>query len=504
MSKYTSPGVYIEEIKGQVRTITGVATSIAVFVGWSNKGPTDRAALILNWLDFERLYGGLNTQSYLGYAVQQFFNNGGTTAYVLRLADKTSAAPASVANTTLKAGVSNVLQVHANNEGSWGRSISITTKKRVPPDSSRFDLKVSYTDPGGRITAETYENLSMDPADARFVQPVINIDSSFINVTVVTGATAPILPDEVTGVVLSNDGADGNILAPNDGNFEQALASALSLLDSVDLINLIAVPGETSAATIAALEAYSKKRRAIVLVDADSTDTVTKLQSGSNGAIVTPNGENAAFFFPWLTAPDPLDGSQSHIYPPSGFVAGLIARIDASRGVWKAPAGTDAVITGVTDVAVKFTDGQNGVLTKNGINCIRSFPIHGIVNWGARTLAGADNRGSEWKYLPVRRMALFLEESLYRGTKWAVFEPNDEPLWAQIRLNVTAFMMSLFRQGAFQGRTTRDAYFVKCDKETISQDDFNKGIVNVLVGFAPLKPAEFIVIKISQLAGPVV
>ena len=502
MPEYSYPGVYIEEHDGSVQGIIGVNTSNTVFVGWSDKGPTDRAALILSWLDFERLYGGLNTKSYLGYAVQQFFSNGGTTAYVLRLVDKTSKAPASVASTTLKAGLSNVLQVHAKNEGAWGRSISITSKKRIPPDGSRFDLKISYTDPGGHITAETFENLSMTQSDSRFVLSVINADSALINVAIVAGAEA-IPPDNVTGVLLSKEGADGTILTPNDGNFEKALTSVLSLLDNVDLINLIAVPGETSVATIAALEEYAKSRRAIVLVDADSTDTVTTLQSGPNAAIVTPNGENSSFFFPWLIAPDPLDGNRVHSYPPSGFIAGLIARIDASRGVWKAPAGTDAVIKSVKDVSMKLTDAQNGALTKHGINCIRSFPIQGIVNWGARTLVGSDTMSSEWKYLPVRRMALFLEGSLYRGTKWVVFEPNAEPLWAQIRMNVGAFMMTLFRQGAFQGQTPKDAYFVKCDRETTSQDDVNKGIVNILVGFAPLKPAEFIIISISQIAGQI-
>jgi phage tail sheath protein FI len=170
--------------------------------------------------------------------------------------------------------------------------------------------------------------------------------------------------------------------------------------------------------------------------------------------------------------------------------------------VWKAPAGQDAGLIGVPQLNVPLTDDENGELNPLGINCLRVFPIIGRVVWGARTLDGADRRASEWKYIPVRRTALFIEESLYRGTKWVVFEPNDEPLWAQIRLNVGAFMADLFRQGAFQG-DRRSAYFVKCDKDTTTQNDIDKGIVNILVGFAPLKPAEFVVIKIQQLAGQI-
>ena len=152
---------------------------------------------------------------------------------------------------------------------------------------------------------------------------------------------------------------------------------------------------------------------------------------------------------------------------------------------------------------MKLTDPENGELNPLGINCLRTFPATGTVVWGARTLQGADRLASEWKYIPVRRTALYIEESLFRGTQWVVFEPNDEPLWAQIRLNVGAFMQNLFRQGAFQGQTPRDAYFVKCDKETTTQNDINLGIVNIVVGFAPLKPAEFVVIKLQQIAGQI-
>ena len=212
---------------------------------------------------------------------------------------------------------------------------------------------------------------------------------------------------------------------------------------------------------------------------------------------------NAALYFPRVVQPDPERDRQLDTFVPCGIIAGVMARTDSQRGVWKAPAGLDAALNGIQGLQVNLTDDENGEFNPLGINCLRAFPVNGRVVWGARTLRGADQLADEYKYIPVRRLALFIEETLYRGTQWVVFEPNDEPLWAQIRLNVGAFMQNLFRQGAFQGRTPREAYLVKCDKETTTQNDINLGIVNILVGFAPLKPAEFVIIKIQQLAGQI-
>jgi phage tail sheath protein FI len=198
---------------------------------------------------------------------------------------------------------------------------------------------------------------------------------------------------------------------------------------------------------------------------------------------------------------DPLRNNAIGTFAPSGAVAGIFARTDSQRGVWKAPAGQEATLAGVPQLALNMTDLENGELNPLGINCLRTFPASGRVVWGSRTLQGDDRLASQWKYIPIRRLALFLEESLYRGTQWVVFEPNDEPLWAQIRLNVGAFMQTLFRQGAFQGTTPQQAYFVKCDSETTTPTDQNNGIVNIVVGFAPLKPAEFVIIQIQQMSG---
>jgi hypothetical protein len=219
------------------------------------------------------------------------------------------------------------------------------------------------------------------------------------------------------------------------------------------------------------------------------------------GGYAGTDSRNAALYFPYLLQADSLRGGAIGTFAPSGAVAGVIARTDAARGVWKAPAGVDASISAAAGIAVNLTDAENGQLNPLGVNCLRALPEAGLVVWGARTLRGADQLADDYKYLPVRRLTLFIEESLYRGSRWAVFEPNDEPLWSQLRLNSGTFMNQLFRQGAFAGRTPAEAYFVACDKQTTTAADVAAGTVNVQVGFAPLKPAEFVIITISQIAG---
>jgi phage tail sheath protein FI len=201
--------------------------------------------------------------------------------------------------------------------------------------------------------------------------------------------------------------------------------------------------------------------------------------------------------------PDPTDDFRLRTIGSSGTVAGIYARTDTARGVWKAPAGIETGLEGISALEAQVNDGQNGVLNPLGINALRTFPVYGTIVWGSRTLAGADALASEWAYIPVRRLALMLEESLFRGTQWVVFEPNDEPTWANIRLNIGSFMNGLFKQGAFQGASPKDAYYVKCDNETTTQNDIDAGVVNIEVGFAPLKPAEFVVIRFRQIVGQV-
>jgi len=310
-------------------------------------------------------------------------------------------------------------------------------------------------------------------------------------------------------------GTDGNV--PNaTGLIGDPLAkTGIYALDAVDDFNILCLPdvmnlGDGDAfAVISAAETYCASRLAFLLVDVPQggpspspRDTLTGIQDW-----LTQNANlrssNAALYFPRLQIPDPLNGFRLRAVGSSGTIAGLYAQTDGTRGVWKAPAGTAATLANVPALTYKMTDAENGVLNPLGINGLRSFPVYGNVCWGSRTLNGADQLASDWKYIPVRRIALYIEASLYRGTQWVVFEPNDEPLWSQIRLSVGTFMRGLFQQGAFQGSTPASAYFVKCDSDTTTQADINLGVVNILVGFAPLKPAEFVILQIQQIAGQI-
>jgi phage tail sheath protein FI len=307
------------------------------------------------------------------------------------------------------------------------------------------------------------------------------------------GAAGNSVYQQIPGTIGKDD--DGiNPLETGDyiGNEEQH--TGFHALDRVDLFNLMVIPrdkdilGTDHQALYGQASIYCQQNRAFLLMDAPDSWTdvdrlvATSTEVNSLRSLVTK--QNSAVFYPKVQYSDA--GIKKYI-GPSGMIAGLMARIDSTRGIWKAPAGIEADLRGILDVEVNLTDLENGVLNKLGVNCLRKFPS-GIVNWGARTMSGSDSDTSEWKYIPIRRLALFLEESLYRGTKWVVFEPNDEPLWAKIRLNLGAFMMRLFRQGAFQGSTPDKAFYVKCDGETTIQADRNLGIVNIEVGFAPLKP----------------
>ena len=357
-------------------------------------------------------------------------------------------------------------------------------------------------------------NLSTTPTDPQFAVTVVDNDSNYV--TFVDPATnlpvAPAsAPSPTTSAIALIGGADGAQLIPaSDQNFELALldpSGGVNLLDRVDIFNILCVPGETDEPTISSLQKYCADKRAMLIADAPQTATPASLAGsgpiGTNhGAGVTqsPNAANSAYYFPWVLAPDSALGNRPTLFPPCGFVAGVYAATDAARGLWKAPAGVNAGLTGSSGLQFTLTDPENGNLNPQAINCLRQFKVYGDVVWGARTLAGADQVGSQWKYVPIRRLALYLETSLFDGTQWVVFEPNDEQLWGQIRLNVGAFMQGLFLEGAFAGSTPQQAYFVKCDADNNPPASVALGVVNILVGFAPLYPAEFVVIQIQQIA----
>lgn len=378
------PGVEIEEVGGHI--ITGVPTAICAFVGSCAQGPVEDPVRVTSYPEFEGMFGGLSSDSGLGYAVQDFFANGGGSAIILRL---------------------------------------------VTED--------------GVLTETDYVGAGFEDADK--------------------------------GIY--------------------ALAKA-------DLFTLLCLPppvpdGDLPQTVWKAALSYCARRRAFLIVDPPAAVTPSTVTGWpADHGLTGDAARNGAVYFPRIRRPDPLRNGAVGDFAACGAVAGVMARTDADRGVWTAPA--NAGLAGVSGLTVVLTDGQNGTLNASGVNCLRTFPGRGPVVWGARTLAGTDALHDEFKYVSVRRLALYIEESVYRGTQWAVFEPNGEPLWTRLGRSVGAFMRVLFQQGAIQGQTAKDAYFVRCDRTTMTQDDIDQGLVTVMVGFAPVKPAEFVVIRIQLWA----
>ena len=510
------PGVYIQEVPSGVRTITGVATSITAFVGRTARGPVNEPTMVNSFGEVERVFGGLWLGSTLGYAVRDFFQNGGSQVLIVRVHN--GAATATLALPTGAGAPNDTLPLVAANPGAWGNNLSVTTDNNTADTSNANLFNLSVREAGG--ATERFLNVSILPADGRYAPRVLEQGSTLIRATKDHNGNfvvPNVRPSAATINATADSGGDGDVLTSGQfiGNNFQANKTGLFALEKADLFNLLVIPpylatGDVDVAVITAAATYCEGRRAMLLVDPPSSWTTVAAAIGDPNAgpptgitAVGTNSKNAAIFFPRLREANPLRDNQLDDLAPSGAVAGIMARTDAQRGVWKAPAGIDATIVGAVDLSTRLTDAENGELNPLGVNCLRSFPVIGRVVWGSRTLQGADRLASDWKYVPVRRLTLYIEESLYRGTQWVVFEPNDEPLWSQIRLNVGAFMHDLFRRGAFHGKTPNEAYFVKCDTETTTQSDINQGIVNILVGFAPLKPAEFVVITIQQMAGQI-
>jgi phage tail sheath protein FI len=541
---YTYPGVYVEELPSSVRTIIGVGTSITAFVGRALKGPTDKATTIYSYADYVRIFGGLWKKSTMSYAVYHYFQNGGVVAIIVRATKNASPAkftfnikntPNKTDNTTKndptnkpdtpkpdtpnKADktdkITELIKLRAADPGLWGTKLEIVLtdadeeKKNQDADPTYINLAVyQKTDSGERgALLELFHNVSLNPEKPRYISKLlVNGVSTYLRVDGTIPESIKFQPQNTEYIsdlkINDSDNLDGDAL---DG---ETIKNGMYALEDVDLFNLLCIPAYSEDDSrdnqiYSDALTFCNAKRAILLVDppAGNKSWKSSKEAREKFSEYITLDKNGAIFFPRIIAPDPLEEYRLKEFDPCGAVAGVIARTDAQRGVWKAPAGIEAALSGVPDLAVRLTNQENGELNPKGINCLRILPDAGRVIWGSRTLRGADTLADQWKYLPVRRMALYIEESLYRGTQWVVFEPNDEKLWSQIRLNVGAFMHSLFTKGAFQGTDPKKAYLVKCDSETTTQNDIDKGIVNILVGFAPLKPAEFVILKIQQLAG---
>ncbi len=600
--KPTYPGVYVQEIASGSRTITGVSTSVTAFIGYFTRGAMDEPRQILSYSDFEREFGGLNRDSEASFAIKQYFENGGTEAWVVRTAD--GAAKAGIA--LLDSGGSEALAVEAANEGAWGNSLRLTVDYETTDSSTTFNLTVEeYDDPTkAPVSVETFRNLDPSPSSSRHVESVVNEGSALIQITSV-GSNRPVAKmgtwgtvdpvnlsttSDLSGVVDTSELADtdhdfevtitevdGNSLSTStesktvtvesdstvaeilsafeskiqeidglehaavdvtDEDTVRVLASAsyatatltfadvsgsdliaslgldspgttnvqkyslgipattgggtdltigsvkgggsgadgstptaaqlqgsaaaktgIYALEDVDLFNILCIPRTaemSDADAIAVIDegiSYCAEQRAFMIVDIpDDVDTVEEVKdwvSNNQNTLRSDQADHAALYFPRVRISNPLDEYRPRSIAASGTLAGLYSRTDTNRGVWKAPAGTEATLRGIRSLEYNLSNRENGVLNPLGINALRVFDVRGTVSWGGRTLRGADQLADEYKYIPVRRLALYLEESLFRGLQWVVFEPNDEPLWAQIRMNVNEFMQRLFHQVAF-------------------------------------------------------
>lgn len=398
----------------------------------------------------------------------------------------------------------------ANDAALWSAGLTVAVGPATGPDevaedqgvtpADLFDIALEAIDG----TSETYPNVTVVPGPRRL--DAVLAASALAHVVGTLPATPPTADEYAVAASAVDAGADGDVPTGADYIGSEDDKTGFHALLLADLFNLLCLPpptpaGDLPAAVWAEAAAFCTRRRAFLIVDPPAALDATALPGWvtGDGGLTGSTMRNAAVYFPRIRRPDPLRGGASTTFAACGAVAGTYARTDGARGVWKAPAGIEAGLAGVVGLPVSLTDAENGRLNPLGINCLRTFRGVGSVVWGARTLRGSDSLSDEYKYVPVRRLALFLEESLFRSTQWVVFEPNDEPLWAQIRLSVGSFLQNLFRQGAFQGTTPREAYFVRCDRDTTTQYDIDRGVVNVVVGFAPLKPAEFVVIGFQQM-----
>jgi phage tail sheath protein FI len=527
----TYPGIYIEEVLSNAHTITAAPTSVTVFVGYSHPFKTKpehygQAVQIFSFTDYEREFGGLFSVDWLsddlGQAVFEFYLNGGAVAWIVALAPSITVLPSTAA----------VLVPPTLHVPGTAANTGIVFTGREPVDASR-PLTVAFTNVQGTANeyadvvltygtrTETFRKITLatpPPAgeegntlEARLGTALAPV-SSLVTVSEKTGETYPTSwPGTLAPAPLDAGLPTTPFTTYHASDFTGAFAQD-GALDKVSIFNLLLTPGIWDPQVVSESLAFAERKRAFVIVDAPG-DTVADptgaplpmigdVMTDAVAGRIIPKSQNGALYFPWLRAPDPETGDIEAV-APSGFVAGIFAREDERRGVWKAPAGYEALVNGTNGVVAngKMTDPRQGTLNPVGVNCLRGFPGIGTVVFGARTLVAANPSFQQYRYVPVRRMALFLEQSLEQSLKWVIFEPNDLPLWTAIRTTIDNFMLGLFNQSAFQGATPSQAFQVRCDATTTTPDDQANGIVNIVVAFAPLKPAEFVVIKLAQLAG---
>jgi phage tail sheath protein FI len=630
MPTYLHPGVYIEEIPSGAKPIEGVSTSTAAFVGYTTKGPVNDPVLIFKFDDYVRRFGGLRSLGQeaegdpMGFSVKAFFQNGGTKAYIVRLAQDDTQNPLAAATGFLgvPGNTDDVAVVSAVNEGAWGNGLIVEVSPKES-DPNLYTVEVGREDDRGDFSVlESFGDVSFDDQSPRFIEGVINGVSENVKVEIedrgdvtipdedflgtltsgdlsaldldFSGASAGdrtmqlsldgttgfsvVLPDqvftslddvaaEIQSVVRTGASAErrteftavagddklvltsgtraedssvsaSGVLATTlkltgDDEVAKTGAESVSDLDETELsgggdgepaddsaydavftafekirdISILCLPGKAwdsdGQPVIQSAVAHAEKMKSRMVIVDPPADTELKTEKNVTD-LGLPTSTYSVLYYPWVKVANPFFDAEDNpgvpttlLVPPGGYAAGMWSKIDGRRGVWKAPAGVETALLGLSGAQYVVEDAEQDQLNPLGVNALRRLPGFGNVIWGSRTLSTKAN--PEWRYVPVRRTAIFIEQSIYGGIQWAVFEPNDHRLWSALRLNMEAFMDGLFRSGAFQGQKASDAYFVRCGLgDTMTQDDIDRGQVIAIVGFAPLKPAEFVIVRIQQ------
>ncbi|MBB5895206.1 phage tail sheath family protein [Kutzneria kofuensis] len=492
-SSYLAPGVYMEEVSSGSRPIEAVGTAVAAFVGFAEKGPVNEPVLVTSWTQFKRSFGDFVEGYHLAHAVYGYFLNGGGTAYVVRVGGAAGdTAPIAELPSAVDGRVA--LTVSAKQPELTG--VSVEVQPAGEPADDTFKLVVKQ---GGQ-PVETFDNVTTRRG-ANNVVTVVRAQSKLITVEDTKGKVLAV--PQVGEVALPAGGTD--VVNAGDYVGNSADRTGFGGLEAIDNVTMLCVPD--------LMAAYQHGKISLDDVKAVQLAMIAhcELMSDRVAILDTPPGLNAqrvkewrmdftgydskyaAMYWPWIKVADPVAGKQVFV-PPSGHMAGIWARNDANRGVHKAPA--NEVVRGAVTLELNITKGEHDTLNPVSVNCIRAFPGQGIRVWGARTLSS----DPEWRYLNVRRLFNYVEKSILQGTNWVVFEPNDPKLWDSVKRTITMFLRRVWRDGALFGRTPAEAFFVKCDEENNPPENRDAGILTVELGIAPVKPAEFVVFRISQFS----
>jgi phage tail sheath protein FI len=517
MPQYFTPGVYIEEIERGPRPIEGVATSTAAFLGETERGPT-LPRLVTGFNGFTRWFGSTFGQSqFMPHAANGFFDNGGQQLYVCRIVHR--AADETTASRTFGG-----IVVDATGSGSWGNRVwarvaDSTTRRPDPANPGQtipvgINLTTAYwaTAPAGGLfdpldpanatllprpqLVETFNDVSLDPASPDFFDRRVNGNSALVEIrrqdnqppSTLPPATAANDAGALTNGATSATAISAADYTGDDPDPSRRIGLAALLLDDYRDVALLYSPAAAETVVRELITQCENQKFRFTAIDspAGSGDAST-----IDPRTTLTDTEYAAFYYPWIYVTDPSSGAKM-LGPPGGHVLGVYARTDSTRGVYKAPA--NETVADVIDLEFKVDDGTQAVLNPRGVNAIRNLPGRGIRIWGARTLSS----NALWKYVPVRRLFIFLERSIYEGTQWVVFEPNDERLWARVKDSIRLFLRTQWREGALMGTTEDQAFRIVCDRTTMTQDDILNGRLICEIGVAPVRPAEFVVFRIYQ------